>query len=104
MEVPTALASLVLSRPLRLVCIGAARLWGWQLGVLGPLVGGRGAAPDFPAAARLRRSATAPAKCSRSGRDVDQVFLMAHEAAAWRRWVLDADRPSLDAYLAECCA
>ena len=36
--------------------------------------------------------------------DVDEMLLMAHEAAAWRRWVLDADRPSLDAYLAECCA
>jgi hypothetical protein len=36
--------------------------------------------------------------------DVDEVFLLAHEAAAWRPWVLDADRPSLDAYLAECCA
>ena len=41
-----------------------------------------------------------------SGRvgDVDEVLLMAREAAAWRRWVLDAGAPSLDAYLAECCA
>ena len=31
-------------------------------------------------------------------------MLMAREAAAWRRCVLDADAPSLDAYLAECCA
>jgi hypothetical protein len=36
--------------------------------------------------------------------DVDEILLMAREAAAWRRCVLDADRPSLDAYLAECCA
>ena len=36
--------------------------------------------------------------------DMDEVLLMAREAAAWRRCVLDADRPSLDAYLAECCA
>jgi len=36
--------------------------------------------------------------------DVGEVLLMAREAAAWRRWVLGADRPSLDAYLAECCA
>jgi len=36
--------------------------------------------------------------------DVDEVLLMACEAAAWCRCVLDADRPSLDAYLAECCA
>ena len=35
--------------------------------------------------------------------DVDEILLMAREAAAWRRCVLDADRPSLDAYLAECC-
>jgi len=31
-------------------------------------------------------------------------MLMAREAVAWRRWLLDADAPSLDAYLAECCA
>ncbi len=36
--------------------------------------------------------------------DVDEVMLMAREAAAWRRCVLDADAPSLDAYLAERCA
>lgn len=36
--------------------------------------------------------------------DVGEVLLMAREAAAWGRCVLDADRPSLDAYLAECCA
>jgi len=36
--------------------------------------------------------------------DVDEVLLMAREAAAWCRCVLDADRPSLDAYSAECCA
>ena len=36
--------------------------------------------------------------------DVGEVLLMAREAAAWRRCVLDADAPSLDAYLAECCA
>ena len=36
--------------------------------------------------------------------DVDEVLLMAREAAAWCRCVLDADRPSLDAYLSECCA
>ena len=36
--------------------------------------------------------------------NVDEVMLMAREAAAWRRCVLDADAPSLDAYLAECCA
>ena len=36
--------------------------------------------------------------------DVDEVMLMAREAAAWRRCVLDGDTPSLDAYLAECCA
>jgi len=35
--------------------------------------------------------------------DVDEVLLMAREAAAWCRCVLDADRPSLDAYLSECC-
>jgi len=36
--------------------------------------------------------------------DVDEVLLMAREAVAWRRCVGEADRPSLDAYLAECCA
>jgi hypothetical protein len=36
--------------------------------------------------------------------DVGEVLLMAREAAAWCRCVLDADRPSLDAYSAECCA
>ena len=36
--------------------------------------------------------------------DVDEVLLMAREAAAWRRCVLEADPPSLDAYSAECCA
>lgn len=36
--------------------------------------------------------------------DVGEVLLMAREATAWRRCVLDGDRPSLDAYLAECCA
>ena len=35
--------------------------------------------------------------------NVDEVLLMAREAAAWRRCVLDTDAPSLDAYLAECC-
>jgi len=36
--------------------------------------------------------------------DVDEILLMAREAAAWHRCVLDADRPSPDAYLTECCA
>ncbi len=36
--------------------------------------------------------------------NVDEVLLMAREAAAWCQCVLDADRPSLDAYLAQCCA
>ena len=36
--------------------------------------------------------------------DVDEVLLLAREAAAWCRCVGDADAPSLDAYLAECCA
>ncbi len=36
--------------------------------------------------------------------DTGEVLLMACEAAAWRRHVLDADMPSVDAYLAECCA
>ncbi len=36
--------------------------------------------------------------------DVGEVLLMAREATAWRRCVLNADEPSLDAYLAECCA
>ncbi len=36
--------------------------------------------------------------------DVDEVLLMAREAVAWRWHVGDADVPSLDAYLAECCA
>ena len=36
--------------------------------------------------------------------DVYEVMLMAREAAAWRRCVLDADAASFDAYLAECCA
>ena len=36
--------------------------------------------------------------------DVDEILLMAREAAAWRRCVLDADMPSPDAYLTECCA
>ena len=35
---------------------------------------------------------------------VDELCLMAREACAWRRSVLDAASPSLDAYLAECCA
>ncbi len=35
--------------------------------------------------------------------DVGEVLLMAREAAAWRRCVLDADVPSPEAYLAECC-
>ena len=36
--------------------------------------------------------------------NVDEVMLMAREAASWCRCVLDAETPSLDAYLAECCA
>lgn len=36
--------------------------------------------------------------------DVNEVLLMAREAAAWRRCVLDADAPSLDGYMARCCA
>ena len=44
-----------------------------------------------------------PSAAGRVG-DVDVVLLTAREAAAWRRCVLDADAPSLDAYLAECCA
>ncbi len=36
--------------------------------------------------------------------DVGEVLLMAREAAAWRRCVLDADVPLPDTYLAECCA
>ncbi len=44
-----------------------------------------------------------PGDADRVG-DVDEVLLLAREAAAWRRCVGDADAPSLDAYLAECCA
>lgn len=36
--------------------------------------------------------------------DVDEILLMAREAAAWRRCVLDASPPSPEAYLEECCA
>lgn len=36
--------------------------------------------------------------------DLDEVLLMAREAAAWRRCVLDAHTPSVDTYLAKCCA
>ncbi len=36
--------------------------------------------------------------------EVEEEVLMAREAAAWCRCVLDADAPSLDAYLARCCA
>ena len=36
--------------------------------------------------------------------DVDEVLLMAREATAWRRCVLDAVAPSLDGYMAECSA
>lgn len=56
------------------------------------LLPGRGGPP--------RRQADAAGRVG----DVDEVMLMAREAAAWRRCVLDADAPSLDAYLAECCA
>lgn len=35
---------------------------------------------------------------------VDELGLMAREAAAWRRCVLDADPPAPTAYLAEYCA
>jgi hypothetical protein len=35
---------------------------------------------------------------------VAEVLLMARQAMAWRRCVLNADVPSSDAYLAECCA
>ncbi len=35
---------------------------------------------------------------------VDELLLMAREAAAWRRLVLEADPPAPDEYLAECCA
>ena len=41
--------------------------------------------------------------CERIG-CVDEVLLMAREAAAWRRCVLDAALPSPEVYLAECCA
>lgn len=36
--------------------------------------------------------------------DTGEVLLMALEAAAWRRNVLDPDTPLVDSYLAECCA
>ncbi len=36
--------------------------------------------------------------------DTVEVLLMACEAVVWRRHVLDTDTPSVDAYLAECCA
>jgi len=36
--------------------------------------------------------------------NIDEVLLIAREAVAWRRYVGEADPPSLDAYLAECCA
>lgn len=47
-----------------------------------------------------------PCRTGDAGRvgDVDEVLLAAREATAWRRCVGDADVPSLDAYLAECCA
>ncbi len=35
---------------------------------------------------------------------VDELLLMAREAAAWRRLVLEAHFPAPDAYMAECCA
>ena len=44
-----------------------------------------------------------PDEAGRVG-DVDTVLLMAREAAAWRRCVLEAGVPSLDAYFTECCA
>ena len=43
-------------------------------------------------------------ECAEPVGDVDEVLLMAREAVAWRRCVLDANAPSLDAYRAECCA
>ena len=57
-------------------------------------------------AALLLPGCAIPPRRDGAGRigDVDEVLLMAREAAAWRRCVLDADRPSLDAYRAECCA
>jgi hypothetical protein len=48
---------------------------------------------------------SAPRRLSNAGEqigNVDEVLLMAREAAAWRRHVLDADLPSIDASLAEC--
>ncbi len=36
--------------------------------------------------------------------NVVEVLLMAREAIAWRQCVGEADFPSLDAYLGECCA
>ena len=36
--------------------------------------------------------------------NVDEVMLIAREAASWCRCVRDAETTSLDAYLAECCA
>lgn len=36
--------------------------------------------------------------------DVNTIMLMARETASWCRCVLDADRPSVNTYLAECCA
>lgn len=44
-----------------------------------------------------------PANADRIG-SVDELMLMAREAAAWRRCVLDANPPAPTAYLAECCA
>ncbi len=36
--------------------------------------------------------------------DLDEVLLLIREAAVWRRCMREAEGPSLDAYLAECCA
>lgn len=56
--------------------------------------------------ALLLPSCGGPPRRGDAGRvgDVGEVLLMAREAAAWRRCVLDADAASLEAYLAECCA
>ena len=102
---PTARALLVLSRPLLSVLPYCGPACGngtlafrvqWWEGVelhrTSLLLPGSGGPPQRQ-----------PDEAGRVG-DVDEVLLMARETAAWRRCVQEAGVPSLDAYLAECCA
>ena len=81
--------------------IGAPEVHGWHAKPYVPMADAGGLRPEgLAAAARaFHAGAASPAAAPVAG----FALLLAREAAAWHRCVLDADTPSLDAYGAECC-